>query len=61
MKSKISIIQCPNCEARVVVKAAYQRPGFRDKEEALCPCCRTVLAQSMEYEFETELYKEREL
>lgn len=46
--------KCPECGKEFIVTEFDQIPGFRDKEELICPYCHKVLRTSMEVEFYPE-------
>ena len=45
--------KCPYCGKDFYCEYVEQIPGFRDKEDKVCPHCKRVLRTSMEYEFYT--------
>ena len=45
------LCECPKCKKTFEVSEIPQTPGFRWKEELVCPYCSSVIRSSMEYEF----------
>lgn len=48
------IATCPKCGKQFKVYEVEQIPGFRGKEDMVCPYCKHVCRTSMEYEFMTQ-------
>jgi len=49
---------CPKCKKMYDCVEIWQTPGFRDREEEICPYCGYIVKTSMEIEFRT--YKREE-
>ena len=43
--------QCPKCGKRFICITEEQVPGFRERDEKICPYCGEELCSSMEYEY----------
>ncbi len=48
---KGNIVECSFCGKKYLQEKYEQTPGFRDKEDDICPYCGKVNGTSMEYEF----------
>ncbi|MFP4132615.1 MAG: hypothetical protein ACLFRN_00315 [Halothece sp.] len=48
MKKQNDLIECPNCGVKLkVVETPMGVPGGKTREEAFCPKCRTVVANTV--------------
>ena len=45
---------CPFCKEQMLVTATPQEPGYRFREELICPYCGKIVRSSLEYEYKTE-------
>lgn len=54
------IVTCPDCKNKFKVLQVKQIPGYRNMEEQVCPYCNAIVKRSMEYDFYTEKYEERD-
>lgn len=45
---------CPKCKKKFRVTETTQTPGFRMREECICPYCDEVVKTSMSVEFDVE-------
>ena len=48
---------CKKCKNTYICIETEQKPGYKWKEEEICPYCENVNRTSMEYCFETYKYK----
>lgn len=52
-------IVCPHCGKKFKCTLLEQIPGYRFKEQEICPYCDAVLRESLEFEFISEKLEER--
>lgn len=46
--------KCPHCGKTYICGIIAQRPGYKWREEQICPYCNKIVRTSLEFEFYTE-------